>query len=270
MIERGEYDEHSLPQAFARFEASLTKRDDELADALDRHAKQFGDAGLEHAMVAALRTAAARLRGTQDKPREPVIMKADRKTDAAALRTLADYIESGTYLKQGNKVSWSDHLEGVRRHYLDPDPQEDARLRGGERENIKQPAMSHDEALDALCGCARTVTVLSYQEAVEGYLELRGTTLRRFESSLAKGEDERELRLDYERRILAAEVDGVKAEKEMREAAARKATNFLVGDPANGIPLRAPMPHEIADAIRALPLKLDSEDAAALRAESQS
>jgi hypothetical protein len=28
MIERGEYDEHSLPQAFARFEASLTKRDD--------------------------------------------------------------------------------------------------------------------------------------------------------------------------------------------------------------------------------------------------
>jgi hypothetical protein len=36
------------------------------------------------------------------------------------------------------------------------------------------------------------------------------------------------------------------------EEAARKATGFLVGDPANGIPLRSPSPHQIADAIRAL------------------
>ena len=37
--------------------------------------------------------------------------------------------------------------------------------------------MTHDEAIDALCGCAATVTVLSYQEAIEGYLSLRGISL---------------------------------------------------------------------------------------------
>lgn len=36
------------------------------------------------------------------------------------------------------------------------------------------------------------------------------------------------------------------------EDAAHKATSFLVGDPANGVPLRNPMAHEIADAIRAM------------------
>lgn len=34
--------------------------------------------------------------------------------------------------------------------------------------------LSHDEALDALCGCAVTVTVLSYEEAIKGYFSLRG------------------------------------------------------------------------------------------------
>lgn len=34
--------------------------------------------------------------------------------------------------------------------------------------------MTHDEAIAALCGCAATVTVLSYQEAIEGYFKLRG------------------------------------------------------------------------------------------------
>lgn len=38
-------------------------------------------------------------------------------------------------------------------------------------------ALSHDEALDAITGCAATVTVLSYQEAIEGYLKLRGIAL---------------------------------------------------------------------------------------------
>ena len=37
--------------------------------------------------------------------------------------------------------------------------------------------MTHDEALDAITGCAATVTVLSYQEAIEGYLKLRGIAL---------------------------------------------------------------------------------------------
>lgn len=40
--------------------------------------------------------------------------------------------------------------------------------------------------------------------------------------------------------------------------AARKATSFLVGDPANGIPLRNPMAHEVEVAILAL---IDKESA---------
>lgn len=36
--------------------------------------------------------------------------------------------------------------------------------------------LSHEAALDAICGCAATVTVLSYQEAIEAYLDLRGIT----------------------------------------------------------------------------------------------
>lgn len=75
----------------------------------------------------------------------------------------------------------------------------------------------------------------------------------------AAAREMREARLDYERRILAAEVAGVKSEKAMREAAAHMATSFLVGDPANGVPLRSPSPHQIADAIRALPLSLGTE-----------
>jgi hypothetical protein len=37
--------------------------------------------------------------------------------------------------------------------------------------------LSHDAAIKALCDCAATVTVLSYQEAIEGYLELRGISV---------------------------------------------------------------------------------------------
>lgn len=39
---------------------------------------------------------------------------------------------------------------------------------------------------------------------------------------------------------------------EALEEAAKLATSFLVGDPKNGVPLRNPLAHEIADAIRAL------------------
>lgn len=42
------------------------------------------------------------------------------------------------------------------------------------------------------------------------------------------------------------------AARAMQEAAGRKATGFLVGDPKNGVPLRNPMAHEISDAIRAI------------------
>jgi hypothetical protein len=34
--------------------------------------------------------------------------------------------------------------------------------------------MTHEQALDAVCRCAATVTVLSCPEAIEAYLELRG------------------------------------------------------------------------------------------------
>ena len=37
--------------------------------------------------------------------------------------------------------------------------------------------LSHEAAIDAICGCAATVTVLSYQEAIESYLDLRGIDL---------------------------------------------------------------------------------------------
>ena len=33
-----------------------------------------------------------------------------------------------------------------------------------------------------------------------------------------------------------------------------EATKFLVGDPKNGVPLRNPMPHEIAERLRSSPL----------------
>lgn len=34
--------------------------------------------------------------------------------------------------------------------------------------------LTHAEAIKALCDCAATVSVLSYQEAIEGYFKLRG------------------------------------------------------------------------------------------------
>lgn len=76
------------------------------------------------------------------------------------------------------------------------------------------------------------------------------------DATLSQEPDEQERGLAHALEVLAAEVEGVGAEKAMREAAAAKATSFLVGDPENGVPLRSPMPHEIADAIRKLPLTL--------------
>lgn len=50
--------------------------------------------------------------------------------------------------------------------------------------------------------------------------------------------------------FIAARDARIKAETV--EAAAKVATSFLVGDPKNDIPLRSPMAHEIATAIRAM------------------
>jgi hypothetical protein len=52
--------------------------------------------------------------------------------------------------------------------------------------------LSHDAAIDALCGCAATVSVLSYQEVIEGYLKLRGlledpaTTIEALQAQVAE------------------------------------------------------------------------------------
>jgi len=42
------------------------------------------------------------------------------------------------------------------------------------------------------------------------------------------------------------------------EFAARQATGFLVGDPRNGVPLRSPVPYEIAKRLRSLSPKAES------------
>lgn len=44
----------------------------------------------------------------------------------------------------------------------------------------------------------------------------------------------------------------IQARADALEEAANKATSFLVGDPSAGVPLRNPMAHEIATAIRSL------------------
>lgn len=56
---------------------------------------------------------------------------------------------------------------------------------------------------------------------------------------------------------------------EALEEAAKLATSFLVGDPKNGVPLRNPLAHEIADAIRALMLARAEKAAAQADYESR-
>lgn len=41
-------------------------------------------------------------------------------------------------------------------------------------DNPKPIPMPHEQALEAIVGCASTVTLLRYREAIEGYLKLRG------------------------------------------------------------------------------------------------
>jgi hypothetical protein len=53
-------------------------------------------------------------------------------------------------------------------------------------------------------------------------------------------------------RIAALTAERDAARGAALEEAAKVATGFLVGDPQNGVPLRNPMAHEIATAIRAL------------------
>ena len=59
---------------------------------------------------------------------------------------------------------------------------------------------------------------------------------------------------DHAARILSQiEAESVaQVRAEALEEAAKLATSFLVGDPKNGVPLRNPLAHEIADAIRAM------------------
>ena len=75
---------------------------------------------------------------------------------------------------------------------------------------------------------------------------------------------------DNIRAIPAASVaDPAQIRADALREAAKKATSFLVGDPLNGVPLRNPMAHEVADAILAMiptPPAV-SDDVAALEAE---
>lgn len=55
-------------------------------------------------------------------------------------------------------------------------------------------------------------------------------------------------------RIQSLSTALAEAREKAIEECAKVATSFLVGDPRNGIPLRNPMPHEIAERIRSLTL----------------
>ena len=67
-----------------------------------------------------------------------------------------------------------------------------------------------------------------------------------------KAEAERDAR---DRAWEDAEIRADTARNRALEEAAEKAVSFLVGDPTNGVPLRNPMAHEIANAILALRTK---------------
>jgi hypothetical protein len=54
--------------------------------------------------------------------------------------------------------------------------------------NPTDAPLTHDEAVDAICGCAATVTVLSYQEAIEAYLDLRGIDILAIQATEARAQ----------------------------------------------------------------------------------
>ena len=54
--------------------------------------------------------------------------------------------------------------------------------------NPTDAPLTHDEAIDAICGCAATVTVLSYQEAIEAYLDLRGIDILAIQATEARAQ----------------------------------------------------------------------------------
>jgi len=56
---------------------------------------------------------------------------------------------------------------------------------------MRSENLSHDEAIKALCDCAATTTVLSYQEAIEGYFSLRGLPIPPEPTAQQGGEEER-------------------------------------------------------------------------------
>lgn len=53
--------------------------------------------------------------------------------------------------------------------------------------------LSHGAAIKALCDCAATVTVLSYQEVIEGYFSLRGLSIPGEPASVAVEADRKEM-----------------------------------------------------------------------------
>lgn len=87
--------------------------------------KSAGESGTEtidawfHGYRQAVKRILALIASVCEVPPNPVIMKANPKSDAQELRRLAAYIASDTHLKPGNRKSWADFLEGIARHYPD-------------------------------------------------------------------------------------------------------------------------------------------------------
>lgn len=83
---------------------------------------------------------------------------------------------------------------------------------------------THDEAIDALCGCAATVTVLSYQEAIEGYFKLRGLPIPSAAPApdTAGGGDVLTLRTLLDNLVIAQSLS-----KAIRDTAAIEARSYL-------------------------------------------
>lgn len=108
-----------------------------------------------------------------------------------------------------------------------------------------------------------TVTQADRERASATYRKLLGASEVDYAGIIAGVHDNYQFVQAFARHRIAAAKDAIESSdigprnyvegyrRGIKEAA-RAATSFLVGDPANNVPLRNPSPHEIADAIRDL------------------
>jgi len=95
--------------------------------------------------------------------------------------------------------------------------------------------------------CARAILIADGVKYVKRDAEWEADVTRHREmlAKYSDYEDGRSMIIDAFRRARAVI-------RRTLEWAAGEATKFLVGDPKNGVPLRNPMPHEIAERLRSL------------------